>query len=39
MEKGAKLNVEDLSGDTPMDLAEKNDFTKCQKIMEEFNSE
>ena len=38
VEKGAQLNVEDLSGNTPMDLAEKNDFIKCQKIMEELNS-
>ena len=38
VEKGAKLNVEDLSGNTPMDLAAKNDFVKCQKVMEELNS-
>ena len=38
VEKGAQLNVEDLSGNTPMDLAGNNDFTKCQKIMEELNS-
>lgn len=38
VEKGAQLNVEDLSGDTPMDLASKNDFAKCWKVMEELNS-
>lgn len=38
VKKGAQLKVEDLSGSTPMDLAAKNDFTKCWKVMEELNS-
>ena len=38
VQKGAQLNVEDLSGNTPMDLAANSDFTKCQKVMEELNS-
>ena len=38
VDKGAQLNVKDHSGSTPMDLAAKNDFTKCRKVMEELNS-
>lgn len=38
VEKGAQLNVEDSSGDTPMELACKNDFVKGEKIMIELNS-
>ena len=38
VEKGAQLKVKDHSGSTPMDLATKNDFAKCFKVMEELNS-
>ena len=38
VERGAVLGVEDLSGNTPMDLAAKNDFVRCQKIMEDLDS-
>ena len=38
VDRGAVLGVEDLSGSTPMDLAAKNDFVKCQKVMEDLNS-
>lgn len=38
VDKGAQLSVKDSSGDTPMELACKNDFVKGEKIMIELNS-
>jgi len=38
VEKGAQLNIKDVEGYTPMELAAKNDFIKCQKIMDELSS-